>query len=879
LIGTTINHYKILEKLGAGGMGEVFVAEDTKLNRRVALKVLPPEMAANAERLGRFEREARAVAALDHPNIVTIHSIEESDSDGTPVHFLTMELVEGKPLTQVIPKGGFDLGRLVDIALAMAAAMTAAHDKGITHRDLKPDNIMIGDDGRVRILDFGLAKLMEEPGSAGEGSELATRGLQTEDGRILGTVAYMAPEQAEGKPVDSRTDVFAMGILLYEMATGTRPFKGDTRISVLSSIMRDTPESVTSLNQELPRHVGRVIKRCLAKDPDRRYGNARELHNELLELKEEIASGELLPGTALLAPARRGSRFWPGVAAPGVGPVAPAPLQTSVAQITHRAAPEYDPSLSPDGRTVLYMSAAAGNSDIYLQRVDGGNVINLTTDSPAPDYFPAFSPDGERIAFRSERDGGGIFVMGAMGGSVARITEAGFNPAWSADGSEILYATEGAFDPRSRSDVSRLMAVDVATRESRVVFEGDAVQPSASPGGHRIAFWGLRLGSGQRDIWTIPAEGGEPVPVTADAATDWNPVWSPDGVFLYFNSDRGGQFNLWRVPIDEATGEVLGDPQAVTAGAKRIANMSISADGRRIAYSAVDRSNNLQRLTLDPEAGTVLGEPAWVTQGSNAIYSADLSLDGEWIALVLDAAQEDILIERIDGTGRRQLTDDPHKDRGPRWSPDGKRIAFYSDRSGSYEIWTIQPDGRGLRRLTDTPGEDPHAVVWSSDGKRLGFHHDEAFRILDPEATWETQAPEALPAWDGDLGYFFVDGWSPDGKYLAGNFFSRTSVKVTNMTFEGFGLYSLETGEYERLLEKDAFSGEPSGRWLSDSRRLLLEDDGKIYVLDRETGEHRKIYEEEDDTIDLIRLSVDERTLYWMRRSEAADIWMLELDG
>jgi Tol biopolymer transport system component len=892
--GQILSHYRLVEKIGEGGMGVVWKAEDTKLDREVAIKVLPAELATDTERLARFEREAKAIASLNHPNIVTIHSIEESEhSVEAPekVQFLTMELVSGSPLSQLIPRHGMALGQILDLGLALTEAMTAAHEKNITHRDLKPDNIMMDDSGRLKILDFGLAKLKEEIVPASPGSELPTRAVQTEDGRILGTVAYMSPEQAEGKPVDPRSDVFSMGILLYEMSTGERPFKGDTKISLISSIMRDTPTSITEINSNLPRHLGRIIKRCLVKNPYRRYGNARELYNDLLELKEEVDSGEIQPATAARPRARRKTGIYIGVGV-GAGAVivavalvliqfSPAPstpssafLEASLTRITDRAGLELWPSFSPDGRTVIFASESSGNWDIYLQRVEGEKVVNLTEDSPEDDYQPRFSPDGERIAFRSERDGGGIFVMGGMGESVTRLTEGGFDPTWSPDEKEILYATEGAFNPRDRKVTSQLIAANVESREARVVFEGDAVQPHWSPHGHRIAYWGLPKGSGQRDIWTIPADGGEPVPVTQDSATDWNPVWSPDGRFLYFSSDRGGTFNLWRIPIEEETGEVLGEPQPVTTGAANSEHLTISGDGQRIAYLVRTASSNLQKIPFDPSTGSMTGEPLWMTQGTNLMTNLDVSPDEEWITYYLSGSQEDILLARIDGTGRRQLTNDIHKDRDPRWSPDGKRIAFHSDRSGTYEIWTIQPDGRGLQRLTDTPGQMAVVPIWSPDGSRLVFGLEERWFLLDPSLPWKEQELQPLPPWNDEDGTLYLIAWSPDGKWLSGNFFSRVDEWFR---YEGFGVHSLETGEYEQLLERDEPEGRFSSLWLSDGRRLLLSNGENVFLLDRETREYREVYSAEPDSVDLKQLSKDDRTLYWLRSSDQGDIWMLTL--
>src|SRR4051812_18806702 len=287
-------------------MGEVYAAEDTRLHRRIALKVLPRLLADDPERRLRFEREARAIAALNHPNIVTIYSVEEAD--GTP--FLTMELVDGKPLTEIIPRGGLALPALLKIAIAISDAIAAAQQRGITHRDLKPANVMVTAEGRVKVLDFGVAKLrdLEVASAADDLTRGPTREL-TGEGKIIGTVAYMSPEQAEGKPVDPRSDIFAVGVLLHEMATGDRPFKGDTNVSIVSSILRDNPPPVTDLNPALPADLARIIRRCLSKDPGRRYQTAADLRNDLEDLKQEVDSGVSAITTRPAARPKRSARW------------------------------------------------------------------------------------------------------------------------------------------------------------------------------------------------------------------------------------------------------------------------------------------------------------------------------------------------------------------------------------------------------------------------------------------------------------------------------------------------------------------------------------------------------------------------------------------
>ncbi len=316
MIGSVLGHYRILRPLGSGGMGEVFAAEDSKLKRIVALKVLHADMAANPERRKRFEREAKAIAALDHPNIVTVFSVEEADG----IHFITMQLVEGKTLAELIPRKGMAQKQFFELAIPIVDAVSAAHQRGIIHRDLKPQNIMVSSDGRVRILDFGLAKLREERSSE-ETDDLPTADL-TAVGKIMGTVAYMSPEQVQGQILDHRSDIFSLGVILFEMITGRRPFKGNTSVALMSSILRDTPRSVTDLKGGLPRQLGRIIRHCLEDDPERRFQTAVDVRNELVELKAELDSGETPTSGAGLPAQPAGRRLSRTLTLIGVGALA-----------------------------------------------------------------------------------------------------------------------------------------------------------------------------------------------------------------------------------------------------------------------------------------------------------------------------------------------------------------------------------------------------------------------------------------------------------------------------------------------------------------------------------------------------------------------------
>jgi serine/threonine protein kinase len=597
MIGQTISHYRITEKLGAGGMGEVYAAEDLRLRRLVALKILPQEMALDPERLQRFEREAQAIAALNHPNVVTLYGVEEADG----LHFLTMELVEGKTLADLIPPHGLPLQRFLAIAVPLADAVSVAHERGIVHRDLKPANVMIAESGRLKVLDFGLAKLKREAAGMTEAETLTASELTTRH-HVIGTAAYMSPEQAEGRPVDARSDIFSLGVVFYEMATGARPFRGNSAMSILSSILKDSPPAPAEVNPRVPADLDRIIRRSLNKDPLRRYQSATDLRNDLEELQQQVASGVTLAASARIRPRRR--RLMAVVAA-GIVILAavtalvwrtgwltsarPATPHAEFARLTSQPGIEWFPSLSPDGKWMVYSADAGDHRHIYLQSVSGQtpmdlSAVSLSGVSTADDDQPAFSPDGERIAFRSNRQGGGLFVMGRTGEAVHKVTRTGFRPTWSADGTALAFVTENIeLNPQNAEGSGELWTADVNTGQTHRLDPGDAVLPSWSPHNHRIAFT-RRINN--RGIWTIPGKGGTPTLAVRSNACDWSSAWSPDGRYLYFASDRTGSMNFWRVAINEATGEARGEPEPITTPAPYLAHPSVSGDGTRIAYSA-----------------------------------------------------------------------------------------------------------------------------------------------------------------------------------------------------------------------------------------------------------------------------------------------------
>ncbi|HJU43970.1 MAG TPA: protein kinase [Vicinamibacterales bacterium] len=862
--GDRLGGFEIIGVVGAGGMGVVYRARDLKLRREVALKVLPSEFAADEVRLQRFQREAQAVAALNHPNVVTIYSVEESNR----LHFLVMELVEGTPLANLIPPGGLPLGRVLQYALPITDAIVAAHQQAIVHRDLKPANVMVRDDGRVKVLDFGLAKLAPAMARHADG----TTELLTADHHVVGTTGYMSPEQAEGRIVDARSDIFSLGVMLYEMAAGARPFKGDSSLAILSSILKDDPQPLTTLKRDLPPDFDRVVRRCLAKDPARRYQTALDVRNELDDLQRQtgarstVAAAPRITGTAalsiaaavVLAIAVAAWRF-------GDRDPDPVPAPASFRQLTSQPGAEIFGRLSPDGQWVVYTGEGQGHRDIYLHRIGGQTPINLTADSAADEEQPAFSPDGERIVFWSSRDGGGLFVMGRTGEAVRRITREGFNPDWSPDGTQVVFTSARTeFRPQNAEQRGALKVVAVDGGEPRQIYES-GMMPRWSPSGARLAFATRRstAAEGSSNIVTMPAQGGDIEAVTHDEHLNWNPVWSPDGTHLFFVSNRGGSPNIWRVEIDERSGRVRGEPRAVTTPASIVGHLSISADGRRLSYSAVTETQNIEKVRFDPIKGEIVGEPQSVTTGSRFWANPDPSPDGTQVVVYSQIAPEgDLYISRTDGSGAlRQLTDGPATDRVPRWSPDGQWIATFSDRSKRLQVWMIRADGSDLRQVTTEPSS---IVAWSPDGRRMAVARQAAAGTVilnphdDPEGASKITlpTPKQLP--------FLANSWSPDGKQLAGQ---------TNFNTPGILMYSIAEQRVERLAD---FGEWPV--WLPDSRRLLfVSRPREFHIVDTHTKVISKIWSSVRDTLGPPRLTRDGRMMFYQRRSTEADVWVATL--
>jgi Tol biopolymer transport system component/serine/threonine protein kinase len=861
--GEMLAHYRVESKIGQGGMGVVYRAWDTRLDRRIALKVLRPEQLNDPVHRQRLVREARAASSLVHPNIVTVHDV----GSDRQIDFIAMEHVEGRALDQLVPKEGLAPKQALAYGIQIAGALAGAHASAVVHRDLKPGNIMVTREGLVKLLDFGLAQKRALAADAG-----ATITLHSE---IAGTPQYMAPEQIRGEIVDHRADIFACGLVLCRMLTGRDLFERGTAVETMNAILNTDPAELLAPYTAIPQPVCTVILHCLEKAPQDRFQSAQDLEFAL----EACAAALGAVPSAATAPTPF-QRYAPWAAALLLSTAVAFAVYTvfgghrthpSVdgkifAQITNDAGAELFPSLSADGSTVVYATKTSGNWDIFLHRAGALEAINLTKDSDADDTQPAFSPDGSFIAFRSERNGGGIFVMRNDGTNVRRVSDAGFNPAWSPDGRQLVYAEESIARPEDRAGrVSHLWIVELATGHRRALTKDDGVQPSWSPNGQFIAYWAIDL-DGDRDLWTIRAAGGPPNRITRDHFLDWNPVWSPDGAWLYFCSNRGGSMGIWRIAMRESTGETRGTPEPIHTPASYPAHLSFSRNGRYMSYVQQITTGRLSAVRFDPVREAVVSEPKEILSSVKGIARPSLSPDGEWLAFNSTEQDEELFIMNSDGSGLRQLTNGGFRNRGPRWSPDGKRLAFFSTRSGDWEIWTADLNGTDLRQLTNLAGYNVAWPVWSADGKRIAYtlFGLNTF-LIDPKKSWSEQTPEKLPPFPGEGVLFSGWNWSPDGSMLAG-FLNREN---------GIALYNVAARTYRKLTPTGA---DPV--WLSDSRRLLYLDKGKIYLLDSATGATRELVSANPEEIARrgFSISPDDRRVYFSISTTEADVWMLEFE-
>jgi Tol biopolymer transport system component len=832
--GQTVGSYLITSFIGQGGMGQVYLANDTRLNRKVALKLLPSSVTKDADRMRRFEQEARAASALNHPNIITIYEVCETDS----TLMIATEFVEGETLRQRLastrPTPGGEIGRptgrslneVLNVAIQIADALAAAHNAGIIHRDIKPENIMIRPDGYVKVLDFGLAKL-SEPKSAELSTEAPTQ-LKTQTGVVMGTIGYMSPEQARGQTVDARSDIFNLGTVIYEMVAGQGPFSGETPSDVFAAILKSEPTSLSVMAPETPPELVRVVNKALRKDREQRYQGVKDLLLDLKSLKEDLdfqakldrststrgglgvppiqnesssnaspsATGTFLPTRSteprvtvfdhirrnklaaflvffIFASAMIGLYLYltrnrttlnVNIQSPGSSEL----LRGT--QVTSWAGFDCYPSLSPDGNSVAYGSDRNGHFEIYVKQLTaGGREVQLTSDG-LENLEPAWSPDGKFIAY-SSKTRGGIWVVPALGGSSRQLTETGSYPAWSPDGSLIAFQSGGIGDDLGAIASGALLPSTIWIIPSQGGEAKQITQVGNPAGGHGSASWspdGKRIAFASYDpekteVWMISLGGDQ----LKKIVRGYDPAYSPDGKYIYFASfGQNLNFGVSRIAVSE-TGEPISEPvEIVGPGTGRYKKLTISADGKKLAYGSLAVISNLWSVPLSSKTSEATGEPVALTRDTSFRNSSPvISPDGKRIAyhVVRVGTLSDVYVMNADGGDPIQLTNNPEKDERPSWFPDGEQIAFLSRRQGRDEMWATSLKSGRERKLFSL-GQDITFARLSPDGKQIAFNSKKSGTTNLWIVPVEGGEPKALTSDKETMGFAC---WSPDSKFIA----------------------------------------------------------------------------------------------------------------
>ncbi len=811
--GTRLGPYEITGPLGAGGMGEVYRARDSRLGREVAIKVLPETVAGNAEAWSRFEREAKAVASLSHPNILALHDF--GVENGTA--YSVTELLEGETLRARLDVSSLPVRKVIDYGSQIARGLAAAHDKGVVHRDLKPENIFITHDGRAKILDFGLAKIA--PPSSADLTSSPTVDAGTRPGTVMGTMAYMSPEQVRGREVDPRSDIFAFGSVLHEMLTGRAAFRRDTPADTMSAILKEDPPTLAGTSMEIPPALQRIVEHCLEKNPSERFQSARDLAFQLDAVGAASTSAAVKTAGIDTREPRRGLRvaavFLAGLAlGAGIGAMlaarlwAPQALEPPRIRYLSYSGRDGEPSASADGRLIAYPSGHEGRSQIWLKQHPGGDEVALTTGPD--DRLPRISPDGSQVLFtRIEGVSSSLFKIPIVGGEPRKIADDAYDGDWSPDGGSVVFVRDGM---DGGTLVTTLWVVDAAGQGSREIAAVELALlggPRWSPDGKTVAVVKLQAENAPNVLMLVPVSGGEsriltPAPPPGRLSS---PVWTGDGSSILYA--QSGSFAA--SSADEGAGRVMlhhidtGETE-VRMWLPNSANViDTLGDGELVLGVSVQRQNLVEAALAGERRSSA---ERGITRGNSADRQPVFSRDGSWVLFSSNRGGDLDLWKLEVATGAiRRITEDRADDWDPAFTPDGRSIVWSSNRAGHFEIWTCAADGTGARQLSQD-GFDAENPTVTPDGEWI------VYNSTNPKGSgiWKIH-PDGTGAVRIVAGSFSTPDVSPDGKHVA-----FRSAREPRSLF----IARVEDGEH--VIEPidvpgSNFNARP--RWMPDGTRFL----------------------------------------------------------